>query len=139
MFHRPLQCKKTAKDSGFDQTLDLIRRKVQVFEEVDIDRISEFVTMTSDELERREDAGDLLRAGFPEDYDSDEANLLQGASDGGAKVNLEAQMAAASLMPMECDQDNNWLASFLQDNLILSDLNLAKNGEQPTEGAVNSQ
>ena len=28
--------------------MEIIRRKVQIFEEVDIDRISEFVTMTSE-------------------------------------------------------------------------------------------
>ena len=32
-----------------DQTMEIIRKKVQIFEEVDIDRISEFVTMTSEE------------------------------------------------------------------------------------------
>ena len=33
--------------------MELIRKKVQVFEEVDIDRISEFVTMTSDEQDNQ--------------------------------------------------------------------------------------
>ena len=31
--------------------MDIIRKKVQVYEEVDIDRISEFITMTSEENE----------------------------------------------------------------------------------------
>ena len=29
-----------------DQTMEIIRKKVQVFEEIDIDRISEFVALT---------------------------------------------------------------------------------------------
>lgn len=36
--------------SAIDATMEIIRKKVQVFEEVDIDRISEFVTI-SDEQE----------------------------------------------------------------------------------------
>jgi len=32
--------------------MEIIRKKVQVFEEIDIDRISEFVTVTSDEHEQ---------------------------------------------------------------------------------------
>ena len=89
--------------------------------------------------------------------DSAVARVLNQAVERASKVNLEARMSSlmqpmyggAPPTPQQAitaenfgnDNTSGGLASFLQENLLLSDLNQQKQGggSRPNDGAVNSQ
>ena len=100
--------------------MEIIRKKVQVYEEIDIDRISEFVTMTSDELKYNQDASDNA-AGNKYDGSMNEDDSAIGRVLNMGRGSNDARIAHQT--EFGNDNTSGGLASFLHDNLLLSDVN----------------
>ena len=122
--------------------MEIVRKKVQMFEEVDIDRISEFIAATSEdksiddhqteEHNNMADAAELDANDLSLHEEDNESALGKLLHVGGHpnRAGLDARMAAvvavnSGLAAHEFGNDNasGGLASFLHDNLLLSDVN----------------